>query len=267
MRRATALAFSAVVLPSVLALGACTSSSSGASNPAPTSAAGTAGSATGAAPGSTGAAGTSSNIGLTSSQLISGITSAAQSATALQVKGKMVAGGQSITLDLNLNQNSGSGSIAEGGTTIPVIAVGGVSYFQFTPGVISMIGQDPTSALMKPVVGKWVSSTGQLGASIGSSFGSFTSLSQFRTLLTTVTTGTAAYKGQATVDGQAVAVYASVDSSGSAPATTDIDIPLSGPALPVRINGTGPNAGTLDLVWNKPTVVTAPSPSQLYTGD
>lgn len=252
MRRASSIAVSAVLLPSVLALAAC-SASSAKTNTAAAS-----------APGVPAA----SNVGLTSAQANAAINSAVGNATALHVKGSMGSGAQLISMDIQFDKNSAQGTLVEGPTTIPFIAVNGTSYIEFTSSLLAAAGSESgqsSAAANQLLLNKWVSSTSSLGSSIASSFTPFMSLSAF-TKQVTSSSDKLTSDGTATVDGQAVANYKDVDTSQTPPVTEVLSLMQNGPALPLQVAGSGTEAGTMTFTWNQPTTITAPPASEIYSG-
>lgn len=261
MRRASSIVMSAVLLPSVLALAACSTSSS------TTTATGTTG-ATSAAGTTAPGVPAASNVGLTSDQANTAINTAVQNATALHVKGTMGAGSQLISMDIQFDKNSAQGTLTEGPTTIPFVAINGTSYIEFTASLLAAAGSEAgqTSAVANQLLlNKWVSSSSSLGSSIASSFTPFMSLSAFTKQVTSNNDKLTA-DGTTTIGGQAVANYKAVDTSQTPPVTEIISLMATGPALPVQVAGTGTEAGTMAFTWNQPTTITAPPASDIYSG-
>jgi hypothetical protein len=251
-------ALSAAVFGLVTVAG-CSSSSSPAGAAASGSAAATSAASAAAAGSSDNAGG--SNVGLTEKQLSAKVQAAMAQATAVRVKGKMVSGSDSVTLDLQLNDKdaSSSGTISVGGMTVPIISTGGVIYFQLTDSLIEAQGGGSVPATVK---GKWVSSKSAIGQDLDQSFGSFGSYKGFVSGLTGsdgLLNGVSP-QGTATLGGQAVAVYKAADDS-------ILDVAASGPAYVLEARSTkSGNSGALDFTWNQPTTVTAPPAADIYNG-
>jgi hypothetical protein len=261
MRRASSIAVSAVLLPSVLALAAC-SASSAKTNTAATGGASAAGAT---APGGVPAAG---NVGLTSAQANAAINTAVGNATALHVKGSMGSGAQLVSMDIQFDKNSAQGTLVEGPTTIPFIAVNGTSYIEFTSSLLAAAGSETgqtSAAANQLLLNKWVPSTSSLGSSIASSFTPFLSLSAF-TKQVTSNSDKLTSDGTTTIAGQAAANYKAVDTSQTPPVTEIISLMENGPALPIQVAGTGTEAGTMNFTWNQPTTITAPPAGDIYSG-
>jgi hypothetical protein len=253
-RQAVALSTAALA---VAALAGCSSS-------AKTGAAAATGSATPAASSVTSQAAT--NAGLTDAALLTAFKKATAQATAVHVSGSAKAGGTTITLDLQLNKtgNTASGTVDAGGTTVPFISVGGVTYIQFTDSVLKMSGASSNAAAAALLKNKWVSSKSSAGSSIASSFAGFASYDAFISGMTSdsgsMAVGNSTPIGTATYKGQTVAVYKGSDGS-------EASFAASGPAYLLQIASTNStNSGTLTFTWNQPTTITAPPASQTYTG-
>lgn len=253
MRRTTALAISAALLPGVLALAACSSAAS----PAP------------AAAGSSASASTASgggNVGLSSAAANAAINSAAQAATSLQIKGNLQSSGQSIAMNAQFAKTSAEGSMTISGVPISFLSVNGTSYIKVTSTIVSMLGGTPTTAPYSKMLNKWVPASNPTISSLGSGFSAFSSLTAFIGQVTSNSDQLTA-KGTATVGGQTVAQYTDVDTS-STPSTTQIlSIPATGPALPVQETGVGAgNQGTMTFTWNQPVTIATPSAAEIYSG-
>jgi hypothetical protein len=206
------------------------------------------------------------NAGLSDAALLTAFKAAAAHATAVHVKGAMTSSGTAVTLDLQLNKtgNSASGTIGSGGTSIPIIAVGGVTYFQFTDSVEKMVGASSNPAAAAALKNKWVSSNSSIGSGMASGFKGFATYDGFIAGITASDGSGALDKatpaGTGTYNGQSVAVYKGRDGS-------EAYFAASGPAYLLQIVNTSSSAaGTMTFTWNQPTTVTAPPASQTYTG-
>lgn len=203
-----------------------------------------------------------SNAGLTDSALLAAFKKAADSATAVHVKGTTKEGAQTASLDLQLNRvaNTAQGTIGTLGATIPVISVGGVDYFQLTDSVIKLSGAEAIAPLIRD---KWVASDSEVGQGMDSDFKSLISYRGFIAEITSADSGgltgsTAA--GTTIYNGQTVAVYKGDDG-------TEAYFAANGPAYLLAITGSSSSQeGALTFVWNRPTTVTAPPASQIYKG-
>lgn len=251
MRRTT-LAAVALAPVCALALSACGSSSGSGGGSGSASAA----NATSAA---------ENNAHLTSAQVNARINAAVLKVTALHMKGTMTESGTTVSFDLQLNKDSAQGTIGEGGMQMPIVAVGGVSYFQLTPSVVKYVesSQDSSSsdalgALL--VENRWISSKSSIGASFGQSFGPMTNLSSMTKQLTSGAQDTLTYLGTSTLDGQQVAQYKDHSSDGSGPDTT-MSLPLTGTALPIQLDGG--SQGLMAFTWNQSTTVSAPPANEI----
>lgn len=250
MRRTT-LAAAALIPACALALSACGSSS---------------GSGTTAVVNASSSAAGQNNAHLTSAQLNARIDAAVSKVTAMHIKGAMTEGGSKITFDLQLNKDSAQGTIGEGDVSFPLIAVGGVDYFQLTPSLLkqaeSTQSSNPFAKLGGAVIeNRWVSSKDRsLGASLDQSFKSFTDLSSMTQQMTSSNQDTLTYLGTSTLDGQQVAQYKDKPSDGSTPVTT-LSLPLTGDALPIQEDGG--SQGLMTFVWNQTTTVSPPPASEI----
>ncbi len=191
----------------------------GCSSSAKTGTAAATGSATPAA--STASAATASNAGLAEAALLTAFKAAVAQGTAVHVKGSVNSSGDHVTLDLQLNKQgaSASGTIGASGTTIPIIAVGGVDYFQFTPGVLKLSGADSQPAVAALLKDKWVSSKSTIGSSMATGFSGFASYDAFLTGITSSGSGGLSgttSMGTTTYAGQTVAAYKASDGTARA---------------------------------------------------
>jgi len=241
------------------ALAACSTSS----NSSPAAAAGTAsGSASPTTAPTTAAA--ASNVGLTDSALRAAFVAAANGATAMHMKGTVTDNGQTVSMDVQLNKDdSSAGTLTLGTAQLPVKAVGGVYYLEFTPSFIQYMAKQQGSnpAAFAALSNKWVSSNTTLGKNLATSFSQFMSYSAVVKQVSDNSDGdkvTAA--GTGTLNGQSVAVYNSTKGS-------KLYFAVSGPAYMLeQAVGGSDGTGTIDYTWNQPTTVTPPPASQIYNG-
>ena len=222
------------------------------------------------------------NAGLSGGQLLTAFKSAVASGTAVHVVGSIDQSGTPISLNLNLDKNGSSvGSVSQGGATVPIKVVNGVTYIQLTPSLLKQeAASDPsvTAGVISLIQNKWVSSQSSIGHSISSSFDGLTSYDAF---LATIESGGASASATVTASGSAsaapvslvdltpagttaynggtVAVYKSSDGSTAYFAA-------SGPAYLEKATASGSTSGTITFTWNQPVTVTAPSSSDIFTG-
>lgn len=202
------------------------------------------------------------NAGLTDSALLAAFKKAADSATAVHVKGTMKGGADTTSLDLQLNRvaNTAQGTTGTQGATIPIISVGGVEYVQLTDSVIKLSGAETIAPLVRDT---WVSSTSEVGKHMDADFKYLMSYGDFIAGITSSDSGDLtgpSAAGTATYDGQTVAVYEDDDG-------TEAYFAANGPAyLLAIVDSPSSGGGVLTFVWNRPTTVTAPPASQIYKG-
>lgn len=204
------------------------------------------------------------NAGMTDSALRAAFTAAANGATAVHMKGSLVQNGQTISLDLQLNKDDSSqGTIAIGTAQLPVKAVAGVDYVQFTSSFIQYTAKQEgvSASALAALANKWVSSNSSTGKSITTSFAQFMTFSAVVKSITDNSDGDkATAAGTTTLDGQTVALYGTTKGSKLYFATT-------GPAYLLREDDSGSQGtGTINLTWNEPTRVSAPPASEIYGG-
>jgi hypothetical protein len=198
-------------------------------------------------------------------KLVGTIKSAATSANAVHIKGSFTDSGTAESLDVQLNRDgSASGTIGEGGTTIPVIVANKVYYVQFTKDLMSSNGIEPTSDAGKLLLNKWVPSTAKMLSGSGMVDGlkqavDFNSL--VPNLFGQMNNETPKDSGTATVDGTPVHVYTFADGSKA-------DIGSAAPHYLIRLaEPASQGKGQLDFTgWNQPTMVSPPAASDIYTG-
>lgn len=245
-------AVAAVVVAAAAGCGTSTSVAGGSSS----------GSATAGTTTSSGSGSGGSNVGLSDSAVRTAYKAAVAQGTAVKVSGSITEGTESVGLDLQLNKDGSSqGTIAEGGATIPVEVVKGVTYIQFTSAFLTatgLAGQAPAS-----IVNKWVSSNSTIGKSAAGAFASLVTYNGFLGSMGNPDDGsvlTAA--GSGTANGEPAAVYSSSKEGAK------LYFAASGPMYLLQMVGASPTkaSGTVNLTWNHPTTVTAPPASEIYTG-
>jgi len=229
-----------------------------------------------------------SNVGLSDTKLLAAFKAAVASGTAVHVSGALSSSGSSTTLDLQLNKDgSASGEIGEGGATIPVKVVNGVTYTELTAAFLNLMAASDksiTAAEISTMQNQWVSSSDStLGQSLASSFEGLTSYDTFTSTMekgdststasasasasatasaSASASGTAGSggvdltkmtaDGTTTFNGATVAVYKDADGSTAYFAA-------SGPAYLLKATSTGSDGGSMTFTWNQPTTVVAPS--------
>jgi hypothetical protein len=251
------------LLPVVVVLGAalvlasaCSGSSSGASSPsgsAPSGAVPSGSAASAAQPPPQGA--------LAGNQVENQAKAAFQGASAVHINGTLTSQSGTLTMDLQLNKdNTATGSISEGGATIPLLSVGGKYYVRFTPAVITAAGSAATS-VGPALTNKWVPSTSKLASGMVDSLKGLLSYNDFLTTMFGQPSGEVP-KATTTdvVDNTPVIVYEA--SSGSA-----VYLAKSNPHFLMRMTAPSSGSGQIDFTnWNKPVPVHAPTAAQIYSG-
>jgi hypothetical protein len=246
------------LLPVVLVLGAALavttacSSQSSATQPAPS----------GSATSTTAPAKAPPKGALPGSQVENEAKAAFQNATAVHINGTLTSQSGSIQMDLQLNKNNtASGTINEGGATIPLLAVNGKYYVKFTPELIKASGDASAAAAGAALANKWVPSTSKLASSMVDSLKGLLSYNDFLTNMFGTPSGQVP-KATATdvVDNTPVIEYEA--SSGSA-----VYLATASPHFLMRMTAPSTGSGQIDFTdWNKPVAVTAPTAAQIYTG-
>ncbi|MEV6628008.1 hypothetical protein AB0M83_37400 [Amycolatopsis sp. NPDC051106] len=184
----------------------------------------------------------------------SAVADAAKQAKAVHVRGTVSEGG--VNLDLQLNPSSASGTVVQDGLEIPVLRDGDKYYFRFSQSLIDKAGIP--ASVGKQLKDKWVSSKSQIGAGIGESFKQFLDYKTF----TDNTVGQLASEtfkagGETTAGGVPALTFTSVDGTAT--------VAAADPHYLLRMQA--PKEGTLEFSdWDKPTTVTAPKASEIYSG-
>ena len=249
------IVLAAALIPCALVLTACGSSATTVS----VSTAGASASASGP-----------SNAGLSQAQLLARFKTALAAATAIHFKGTMSGSGSTFSIDMQLNKDgSAQGTTVSGGMTIPLIAIGGVTYVQVTSSLESMIKSEMTSggdaaesALVSEIaVGKWISSKSAIGSTLSGGFGDMTDFSSMTKNLASGTDDKFTYLGTSTLNGQAVAQYKDVSTNDGSSSTATMDVPLYGSPLPIKEDAG--SQGGMNFTWNQPTKVSAPAASDI----
>jgi hypothetical protein len=261
MRRATTVVISAAVLPGLLALGACSGSSTTPSAAASNITVASGGATSSAPTAKTAAASPYGNVGLSSTALNAALVAAAGSATAVHISGSVSSQSGSISIDVQLNKDGTSaGTITSSSGSIPFISTGGVLYLQATAGFISLTGLAAGSPEVAALQNKWVPSTNKDSATVANGYSVFMSMSAF--VAQSIDSGDSyAADGTGTVNGQAVAKYQDITEGNGA---LVLSVPVSGSVLPVQDAESA--SGSMSFVWNQPSKINPPPAGQIYTG-
>jgi hypothetical protein len=185
----------------------------------------------------------------------SAVAAAAKQAKAVHVRGTVSEGGN-LNLDLQLNPESASGTVVQDGLEIPVLRDGDKYFFRFSQSLIEKAGIP--ASVGKLLKDKWVPSTSKIGAGIGDAFKQFLDYKTF----TDNTIGqleSAPFTGgeQTTSGGVPALTFTSPDGTATVAATE--------PHYLLRMQEA--KSGTLEFSdWDKPTTVTAPKASEIYSG-
>lgn len=239
-----------LVAAAALLAAACTSTINGAASPA-----------TGSAPTAT------ADPSLAPDRIEATVRAAALAASAVHAKGTITEDNTAIAIDLQVNANSAAGTIAQNNTTLPVRYVNQVYYLQFTAPLLAANGIVVTSPTGQALLNKWVPSTAPIFPT--NTFADFKAFLDYDSFVTTVfgTPDSDAFTvtGRDTVNGVPVLIYHD---------TTENALGYVAAAKPhylMRITlapGSRAGDGTLDLTnWNQPTQITAPAPTDTYTGN
>ncbi|MFJ7216027.1 hypothetical protein [Amycolatopsis sp. NPDC098790] len=238
--------WSALVAAGAAAALICTGCSSTAGTAEPAAAAGSASAPTSATPAA---------ASLDAAKAGTAVVEAAKQAKAVHVRGVVSEGGN-LNLDLQLNPDSASGTVVQDGLEIPVLRTGDKYFFRFSDSLIKKAGIP--ASVGKQLKDKWVPSTSQIGAGIGEAFKQFLDYKTFtdNTVGQLDSTSFTA-SGQTTTDGIPALTFTSSDGTAT--------IAAAEPHYLLRMQE--PKSGTLEFSdWDKPTTVTAPKASEIYSG-
>ncbi|MFJ1767022.1 hypothetical protein ACIOD2_42300 [Amycolatopsis sp. NPDC088138] len=183
------------------------------------------------------------------------VVEAAKQAKAVHVRGTISSGGN-INLDLQLNPDSASGTIVKDGTEVPVLRVGDKYFFRFSDSLIKEAGIP--ASVGKLLKDKWVPSTSQIGAGVGAAFKQFLDYKTF-TDNTIGQLDSTSFSGgeQTTVAGVPALNFTSSDGTAT--------VAAGEPHYLLRM--ADPKSGTMEFGdWDKPTTVTEPKASEIYSG-
>lgn len=194
-------------------------------------------------------------------QVVTLVKAAFQGASAVHIKGTLVNGSGSLTLDLQLNKDdTASGTISEGGPTIPLVAVHGKYYVQFTQALISE-SSDPTVQQLGPsLANKWVSSDASFASGMVSGVQPLLTYDSFVTAMFAQDSEVPTLTGTDVVNNTPALTYESQDGS-------IVTIARADPHYLLRMTSPAAGSGQLDFTgWNQPVPVSAPPANQIYSG-
>ena len=197
-----------------------------------------------------GSSGGSSN-GITSKspdQIVAAATSAVGGVNSVHVSGKLLSGGQNVTLDLNLvNGEGGKGSMSQNGLGFQIVAVGPEVYINGSSAFWKTFAGSAAAQLLS---GKWLKApaTGQL-----SSLATLTDVQKlFNQLLSSH--GKLAKGKTTTVQGRQVVAVNDTTNGGT------LYVATTGKSYPIEISKTGSQGGQLVFDrFNQSVSLTAPA--------
>lgn len=229
-----------VALAAALTVATACSGQSGGSTPAPSSSA----HVPGALPGD---------------QVEGAVRTAFQGASAVHIHGTLSNQSGSLTLDLQLNKdNTASGTVNEGGATMPLRAVGGTYYLQFTPQLVGASTNPQVKQAAAKLTGKWVTGTSGLASGIVGSLKQLLSYDGFLQNMFSQSSQVPNATTTDTVDGVPVVVYEASDGAS-------VYVATASPHYLMRMTAPSDGSGQLDFTnWNRPVPVTAPAAADIY---
>ena len=198
---------------------------------------------------------------LPGNQVESAVKSAFASATAVHIKGTLTNSTGTLSLDLQLNKdNTAAGTISEGGAQIPLIAVNGKYYVQFTPQMISQSTNASVGELGSALNNKWVSSDSSLASSMVAGLKPLLSFDSFVSSMFGQASEVPTLTGTDVVNNLPVYTYESADGSV-------VYVGKASPHYLARMTAPASGSGSIDFTgWNQPVPVTPPPASAIYTG-
>lgn len=198
---------------------------------------------------------------LPGNQVESTVKSAFSGATAVHIKGTLTNSTGTLSLDLQLNKNNtAAGTIGEGGASIPLVAVNGKYYVQFTPQVISQSGNSAATQLGSALNDKWVSSDSSLASAMVAGLKPLLSFDSFVSSMFGQASEVPTLTGTDVVNNTPVYTYESADGSV-------VYVGKASPHYLARMSAPASGSGSIDFTgWNQPVAVTAPPASAIYTG-
>jgi hypothetical protein len=194
-------------------------------------------------------------------QVESVVKTAFAAATAVHIKGTLVNTTGSLSLDLQLNKDgTAAGTISEGGPTIPLLAVNGKYYVQFTQALISQSTNATVGQIAPALTNKWVSSDASFASDMVSGVKPLLTYDSFVSAMFGQTSEVPTLTGVDVVNNNPALVYESTDGS-------TVYVAKSAPHYLLRMTAPASGSGQLDFTgWNQPVPVTAPPASQIYAG-
>jgi len=198
---------------------------------------------------------------LPGSQVENAVKSAFSGATAVHIKGTLTNSTGTLSLDLQLNKdNTAAGTISEGGAAIPLIAVNGKFYVQFTPEMISKSTNASVGQLGSALSNKWVSSDSSLASTMVAGIKPLLSFDSFVSSMFGQASEVPTLTGTDVVNNLPVYTYESADGSV-------VYVGKAGPHYLARMTAPATGSGSIDFTgWNQPVPVTPPPASAIYTG-
>ena len=202
------------------------------------------------------ACGSSGLASETPSQVLAAATSATRNATGYEVIGTGDFTDNVTSLDIRVVGSAWSGTFVVGGVTIDIMQVAGNVFVRAPAAYYTAAGD--TSAEAADLNGAWVE--GLAGSKVANDFAALSARLDIASDLSS--TGTVTSAGAGNVNGQPVVILRATDGS-------TVDIASSGPAYPVRVTTTGPDAAVYNLSdWDAvgsfsppPSPILIPSPS------
>jgi hypothetical protein len=198
---------------------------------------------------------------LPGNQVESAVKSAFSGASAVHIKGTLTNSTGTLSLDLQLNKNNtASGTISEGGAAIPLVAVNGKYYVQFTPELISQSTNASVGQLGSALANKWVSSDSSLASDMVAGLKPLLNFDSFVSSMFGQASEVPTLTGTDVVNGTPVYTYESADGSV-------VYIGKAGPHYLARMTAPASGSGSIDFTgWNQPVAVVAPPASAIYSG-
>ncbi|HYS34305.1 MAG TPA: hypothetical protein VEO01_01525 [Pseudonocardiaceae bacterium] len=198
---------------------------------------------------------------LPGSQVENAVKSAFSGATAVHIKGTLTNSTGTLSLDLQLNKdNTAAGTISEGGAAIPLIAVNGKFYVQFTPEMISKSTNASVGQLGSALSNKWVSSDSSLASAMVAGLKPLLNFDSFVSSMFGQASEVPTLTGTDVVNNLPVYTYESADGSV-------VYVGKAGPHYLARMTAPATGSGSIDFTgWNQPVPVTPPPASAIYTG-
>jgi hypothetical protein len=198
---------------------------------------------------------------LPGSQVENAVKSAFSGATAVHIKGTLTNSTGTLSLDLQLNKdNTAAGTISEGGAAIPLIAVNGKFYVQFTPEMISKSTNASVGQLGSALSNKWVSSDSSLASTMVAGIKPLLSFDSFVSSMFGQASEVPTLTGTDVVNNLPVYTYESADGSV-------VYVGKANPHYLARMTAPATGSGSIDFTgWNQPVPVTPPPASAIYTG-